>query len=121
MSYGRIGDTDKIKTERGVLSDLVWSPFNPSSNDQLIPIRKLEANKSLMKAQSDEKLSSEEKTKQVAALREQLAKLDEAEKMAEKSAFHGRAAQFIAADEAGKQDELKRMIADFATGFASTN
>jgi phosphonate transport system substrate-binding protein len=121
MSYGRIGGTDEIKSERGILADLVWSPFNPSSNDQLIPIRKLEANKTLMKVQGDDKLSSEDKAKQVAALREELAKLDVAEKKAETGALHDRVAKFIATDKAGTQDELKRMIADFATSFASTN
>ncbi len=121
MSYGRIGTADTIKAERAILADLVWSPFNPSSNDQLIPIRKLEANKSLMKVQGDEKLSADEKARQIAALRAELAKLDEAEKAAEKNAFHDRAALFVAADKAGKQDDLKRLIADFANGFASTN
>jgi phosphonate transport system substrate-binding protein len=40
---------------------LIWSPFQPSSDNQLLPIRILEANKSLMKVQGDEKLSQEEK------------------------------------------------------------
>ena len=73
MSYGRIGSADEIKTARQILSDLVWSPFHPSSDNQLLPIRVLEANKSLMKAQSDDKLSADEKEKQVAAIRADIA------------------------------------------------
>jgi len=121
MSYGRVGTPDELKAQREILANLIWSPFNPSSNDQLIPIRKLEASKTLMKVQADDKLSADEKTKQIAALREQLARLDEAEKAAEKSAFHARAAAFVAADKEARQDELKRMISEFSTGFASTN
>src|SRR5215471_3327213 len=48
LSYGRIGSNDEIKTAKSVLADLIWSPFRPSSDDQLIPIRVLEANKGLM-------------------------------------------------------------------------
>ncbi|HEY2134866.1 MAG TPA: phosphonate ABC transporter substrate-binding protein, partial [Xanthobacteraceae bacterium] len=53
LSYGRFGSPDEVKTAREILANLIWSPFNPSSDRQLVPIRKLEANKSLMKVQSD--------------------------------------------------------------------
>jgi len=116
LSYGRIGSNDEIKTAKSVLADLIWSPFRPSSDDQLIPIRVLEANKGLMKVQGDEKISAEEKAKQVAAIRAEIAKLEEAAKRTGSSAFHKRVEAFVAADKAGEQGDLKKMIAEFAAG-----
>src|SRR5499426_751879 len=69
MSYGRIGSDDEIATAKAILADLVWSTFQPSSDNQLIPIRVLEANKTLMRIQGDEKLSADEKSGQIAAMR----------------------------------------------------
>jgi phosphonate transport system substrate-binding protein len=85
----------------------------------LIPIRVLEANKSLMKAQSDEKLSADEKAKQVAAIRADIAKLEEMQKKADNDAFQQRVAAFLETDKAGNQDELRKMIAEFAAGTAT--
>jgi phosphonate transport system substrate-binding protein len=121
MSYGRIGTPDEIKAARAILANLIWSPFNPSSDDQLLPIRKLELTKEKLKVEADSKLSDEEKAKQVANLAAQLADLDERTKKAESNDFRQRVAAFIAADKAGNQDELKRMITEFAANFANTN
>jgi len=121
MSYGRIGSDEKIKNAKAILAHLVWSPFHPSSDNQLIPIRILEANKSLMKVQGDEKLSQEEKSREVAAIRAEIAKLEDREKKAEADDFQRRTAAFLEADKAGRQDELKKMIADFAAGNAGTH
>jgi len=121
MGYGRIGTDDEIKTAKGILADLIWSPFRPSSDNQLIPIRVLEANKNLMKAQGDEKLSADEKSKQVAAIRAEIAKLEEMQKKAESDQFQKRVAAFVETDKAGNQDELKKMIAEFAAGIATTH
>ena len=121
LSYGRIGSDSDIKTAKGVLADLIWSPFRPSSDSQLIPIRVLEANKNLMKAQADEKLSADEKGRQVAAIRADIEKLEEMQKKAESDQFQKRAAAFVEADKAGNQDELNKMIAEFAAGFSSTH
>jgi phosphonate transport system substrate-binding protein len=121
MSYGRTGSDDEIKRAKGVLADLVWSPFHPSSDNQLIPIRVLEANKNLMKVQADEKLSGDEKGKQIAAIRAEIAKLEEMQKKAESDPFQQRTAAFIEADKTGKQDELRTMIAEFAASAATTH
>ena len=121
MSYGRIGSDDEIKTAKGILGDLIWAAFRPSSDSQLIPIRILEANKSLMKVQSDEKLAADEKSKQVEALRAEIGKLEEMQKKAESDQFQKRAAAFIEADKSGNQDELKKMIAEFAASIATTH
>ena len=121
LSYGRIGSDSEINAAKGVLADLIWAPFRPSSDNQLIPIRVLEANKNLMKAQADEKLSADEKGKRVAAIRAEIEKLEAMQKKAESDQFQKRAAAFVEADKAGNQDELNKMIAEFAAGSSSTH
>ena len=121
MSYGHVGTDEEIKAVREILANLVWSPFHPSSDAQLLTTRKLEANKDLVKVRGDAKLSEEEKGKQVAALTAQLGKLDEQEKKAAADGFHVRVAAFLEAEKAGRQDELKKMIAEFAASAAHTN
>jgi phosphonate transport system substrate-binding protein len=121
LSYGRIGSPDEIKAAKEMIANMIWSPLRPSSDNQLLPTRKLEANKDLLKVQSDAKLSDEEKSKQTAELRAQLAKLDEMEKKAAADPFQKKLEAFVEADKAGRQDDLKRMIAEFAAGNAHTN
>ena len=121
MSYGRIGTADEITTAKQVLADLIWAPFHPSSDNQLLPIRLLEANKTLAKIQSDEKLSADEKASQTATIRGEIAKIEEAQKKADAGTFKQRIEAFLAADKTGNQDELKKLIAEFAAGTASTH
>jgi phosphonate transport system substrate-binding protein len=121
LSYGHVGSDDEIKAAREILANLVWSPFHPSSDNQLLTIRKLEANKDLLKVNGDAKLSGEEKAKQAAAINAQIAKLDELEKKAAADGFQARVAAFMKAEKAGHQDELKKMIAEFAAMSAHTN
>src|SRR5262245_57933841 len=117
MSYGRFGTEDEVKTDREVLANLIWSPFNPSSDRQLIPIRKLEANRDLMKVQADDKLSAEDKAAKTAEIKAKLAKIEQAEKELEADPYQKRVADFVAADKAGDKDKMKKMIAEFANGF----
>jgi len=121
MNYGRSGTEEEMKTSREVLASLLWSPFNPSSNRQLLPIRKLEANRSLMKVQSDEKLSADEKAKKIADIKAELVNIEKMEKQAEADGYQARVSAFIAADKAGKTEDVKRMIGEFASGFSSTH
>jgi phosphonate transport system substrate-binding protein len=121
LSYGRIGSAEEINTARETLANLIWSPLNPSSDNQLLPIRKLELTKEKLKVQADSKLSDEEKAQQVAAFDAKLADVDERTKKAESDSFRQRVAAFIAADKAGNQEELRRMIAEFAANFSNTN
>jgi phosphonate transport system substrate-binding protein len=121
MSYGRIGSPDDIKPAREILANLIWSPFNPSSDNQLLPIRKLELTKERLKVEADAKLTDDEKTKKVAELQDQLAKVEDMAKKAETDGYQKRVAAFVEADKAGNQDALKRMIAEFAANFANTN
>jgi len=117
----RFGSDDEVAHEKQILANLIWSPFNPSSDRQLIPIRKLEANKALAKVKADDKLSDAEKNAEIAKLKEELAKIDAMETAAESDPYQKRVAAFIAADKAGDKATVKKMIADFAAGFASTN
>ncbi len=121
LSYGRSGSESEIKAARQVLANLIWSPFNPSSDRQLIPIRKLEANKALMKLQADDKLTDAEKAARIAAIKADLAKIEQMEKEAESDAYQKRVAAFIAADKAGDGDAVHKMIAEFAAGLADTH
>jgi phosphonate transport system substrate-binding protein len=120
LGYGRLGTDEENKVAREILANLIWAPFTPSSDRQLLPIRKLEANKSLLKVQGDDKLSDADKAQQVAALKAEIAKIEAMEKQIENDPYQQRIAAFVAADKAGKTDEIKKMIAEFAAGFAST-
>ncbi len=121
MSYGHIGTDAEIKAAQDILANLVWSAFHPSSDDQLLSTRKLEANKDLLKVKGDTKLSDDQKAKEITVIQAQLAKLDELERKADANPFRGRVAAFIEAERAGRQDDLKRMIAAFAAIYARTN
>jgi len=120
-SYGRIGTPEEIAEAKKILAALQWAPFNPSSNRQLLPVRQLEANKALLKVMSDDKLSEQEKQAKSANLKAEIAKLEALQKQADADAFTKRVSLFIEADKAGNQAEVKRMISEFAAGFASTN
>ena len=121
LSYGRFGSEEQTKAEGEVLANLIWSPFRPSSDRQLIAIRKLEANKDLMKAQGDDKLSADEKASRVSKIKAEIAKIEAAEKLADSDSFGKRVDAFVAADKAGDKEAVRKMIAEFAAGFAGTN
>ena len=121
LSYGRVGTPDEIKGAREMIAAMIWSPLRPSSDDQLLPMRKLEASRDLLRIQSDAKLSDNEKAKQSADIKAQLAKIDDMEKTAATDPFQKKLAAFVEADKAGDQAALKHMIADFAAGNVHTN
>jgi len=120
MSYGHIGTEAEIKSARDILANLIWSPFHPSSDSQLLSTRKLEANRDLLKLKADVRLSDDQKAKEVGIIQARLSKLDELENEAEANPFHSRVAAFIEAEKAGRQDDMKRMIAEFAAIYAGT-
>lgn len=66
LGYGVKGSDEEKAAALAILKELGWAPFRESSNAQLYPIRILEANKKINKANGDEKLSAEEKAKIVA-------------------------------------------------------
>ncbi len=120
MSYGRIGTPEEIASAKKIMAGLQWAPFIPSSNDQLLPIRVLEANKSIMKIKGDAKLSAEEKAAKVAPLEADIKAYQEAADKAEQGAFMKQVAPFMEADKANDQARLKKLIGELAATAAST-
>jgi phosphonate transport system substrate-binding protein len=121
LGYGRLGSDEDINSEKQILANLVWSPFNPSSDRQLIPIRKLETNRDLMRVQADDKLSAAEKAERAEKIKAELARIEQMEKQAESDPYNKRVADFIAADKAHDTQAMQRMITQFAADFASTH
>ncbi|HIJ63603.1 MAG TPA: phosphonate ABC transporter substrate-binding protein [Rhodospirillaceae bacterium] len=72
-SYGKTGGD--AEHDKQVLAALKWSGFEPSSNDQLLPIRQLELFKARAKVENDEKLSVEEKKVKITEIDLQLGEL----------------------------------------------
>ena len=121
LGFGRFGSDEQIKSEQQILANLIWSPFNPSSDRQLIPIRKLEANRDLMKVQADDKLSDADKAARVVKIKAEVARIEQMERQAESDPYNKRVAAFIAADKAHDKDAMKRMVAELAADFTSTH
>lgn len=76
MTYGRLGSPDEVKKARAILADLGWSPFRPSSDAQLLPIRILEINKSINKITADTAMSQADKDAKIADLKKQQAEIE---------------------------------------------
>jgi phosphonate transport system substrate-binding protein len=66
LTYGT-----KDEAERKVLAGLSWAPFRKSDDNQLLPIRQMEVNKSIAKIKSDAALSDADKASQIAPLQAQ--------------------------------------------------
>ncbi len=75
MSYGRMGSADEIVAQREILKGLEWAPFNPSSNDQLIPIRQLALFKDRAKIANDDRLDAADKKAKLAEIDAKLEEL----------------------------------------------
>ncbi|HCW0880315.1 TPA: phosphonate ABC transporter substrate-binding protein [Pseudomonas aeruginosa] len=68
--------------QKKVLADLQWSKFQPSDDDQLLPIRQLELFKQRTDVANNANLGAKEKAAKLKALDEELAKLEK--RMAER-------------------------------------
>ncbi|HCF2593671.1 TPA: phosphonate ABC transporter substrate-binding protein [Pseudomonas aeruginosa] len=68
--------------QKKVLADLQWSKFQPSDDDQLLPIRQLELFKQRTDVANNANLGAEEKAAKLKTLDEELAKLEK--RMAER-------------------------------------
>lgn len=119
LSYGRIGTPEEIAAARKVLAGMLRAPFNPTNDNQLLPIRILEANKSIMKIKADNTMAVDEKASKLAALEADIKKYQEQSEKAENSPFKKQVALFLDADKAGNQAELKKMIGEFAANAAN--
>ncbi|MFA6264917.1 MAG: phosphonate ABC transporter substrate-binding protein [Pseudolabrys sp.] len=120
LSYGRIGTPDEITAAKKILTGLQWAPFNPSGDDQLLPIRVLEANKTIMKIKGDAKLSADEKAAKIKPLEADIKTYQAEADKAAGTAFRKKVAEFEAADKAGDQAKLKTIIAELAATVAVT-
>jgi len=121
LNYGRVGTPDEIEKAKAVLHAQQRAPYNPSSDRQLLPVRKLEANKELMKVNADDKFSQAERASKVAALKAKIAEIEKMEKALESDPYQQRVAAFIAADKANDQKTVEKVIGEFAAGFAGMN
>ncbi|PSW16855.1 phosphonate ABC transporter substrate-binding protein [Photobacterium sanctipauli] len=70
LAYGKDSEEQLEK-----LKLLSWSGFSPADNNQLLPIRQMEAYKSLVETQDNPRLSDSEKAKRVAKYEAELAEL----------------------------------------------
>jgi len=120
MSYGRIGTPEEIAGARKILAGLQRAPFNPTNDNQLLPIQILEANKSVMKIKTDDKLTVEDKAAKLAALEAEIKQYQEQAEKADNSEFKKRVGHFIEVDKTGDQAELKKLIAEFAAAASNT-
>jgi phosphonate transport system substrate-binding protein len=120
MSYGRIGTPEEIAAARKILAGMLRAPFNPTNDNQLLPIRILEANQAIMKIQADGKFSAEQKATRIAPLLAEAKKAQELSDKDEHSEFKKQVDAFLEADKAGDQAKLKTMIAIFAANAVNT-
>ena len=71
MTYGVLTPTksqDQVKAEIAVLNGLIWGPFRPSTDEQLLPIRQLELFKARGKLEADGTLSEADKQAKLAEI-----------------------------------------------------
>jgi phosphonate transport system substrate-binding protein len=110
LSYGRLGTPDENAAARAVLSKLLWAPFHPSSNDQLLTVRILEATRKLVAAGESARAAA---IAEVATLAEQRSKLanDPLQKLT---------ASFVAAERSGNRAEMVSIMETLAAGYAAT-
>jgi phosphonate transport system substrate-binding protein len=75
FAYGRTGNAEADEKAKKILSDLQWAPFNKSDNNQLLPIRQMELNKTIMKIKGDEKIADAERAAKLAELQKEFDQL----------------------------------------------
>ncbi len=63
------GKTDE--REKKILAELNWAPFRKSDNSQLLPIRQMEVNKSMMKLKGEEAAGDPKKKAELAELQKE--------------------------------------------------
>lgn len=77
VSYGRLGTPEEVEKARGILSELQWAPFKPSSDAQLFPIRIMAITKEMFQIEADDKMSAEEKDAKIKELTAEKARYEE--------------------------------------------
>jgi phosphonate transport system substrate-binding protein len=118
LSYGRTGTPDEIVKAKEVLANLNWSPLKPSSNHQLVPIRKLELAKVKFKVEGDDKLTADDKKAQIAKIDADAAKLAALEAKLDKDPTIAKYLAFTKLDPVKDAAEIQKQIAEFNSGLA---
>jgi phosphonate transport system substrate-binding protein len=121
MGFGRFGTAEQNQAAREVLAGLLWAPFNPSTNDQLLTVRMLEATKRLVAIRDSDTLPADEKGKKSAAAIAEIAKIGEQRGKLASDPVQNRIEAFILAEKAGNKAELKRILEVFADSFSPKN
>jgi phosphonate transport system substrate-binding protein len=75
FAYGNSGNAEADAKAKQVLAALQWAPFKKSDNNQLLPIRQMELNKTIMKLKGDEKIAEAEKSSKLAELQKEFDRL----------------------------------------------
>jgi phosphonate transport system substrate-binding protein len=119
MGYGRFGTAEENAAARDVLARLLWSPFHPSSNKQLLKVRMLEATRALVSLKDNSELSPREKGKKIAALIAEIAKIGDQSGRLASDPLQKRVDAFILAEKAGSTAEMKRIIKVFADSYSA--
>ena len=110
LSYGRFGTAGENAAARAVLAKLHWAPFHPSSDNQLLTVRMLEATKKLVTARGGERAAA---ISGVIKLAEQRSKLagDPTEKLVN---------AFVAAERSANAAEMKTIMETLAAAYTGT-
>ena len=76
FGYGNSGNAEADAKAKDVLKGLTWSGFKKSTNDQLLPIRQMEATKELSKVMADDKMAEAEKKAKIDELKAKIAEIE---------------------------------------------
>ena len=76
FGYGKSGNAEVDARANEVLKNLTWSGFKKSTNDQLLPIRQMEATKELSKMMVDDKMAEAEKKAKIEELKGKIAEIE---------------------------------------------
>lgn len=119
LSYGRFGTAEENAAAREILGKLLWAPFHPSSNSQLVTVRMLEATKKLVAIRDNEKLPMREKAKQMADTIAKISQLGDQRSKLANDPVQKQVDLFIAAERAGDDGTMKKTIEAFAEAYST--
>lgn len=76
LTYGSEQSKGEVQHEKAVLANLNYAPFKASSNDQLLPIRVMEASKTISQIKADPNKSDDQKKAEIMRLQTQIAQYE---------------------------------------------
>jgi len=117
MGYGRVGSAEDKAKSGEILKALIWAPFKPSNDNQLLPIRILEANRALMKLQGE---GAETRKAEIEKVQAEIKDLQTRTDAAEKGPFKASVARFLELDSKGDDAAIRKQIGEFAAAMQAT-